>query len=254
MAGSKRSTGRLKLALWETGTVVWVCVAGSALHFAFELSEYWRPMALFAAVNESAWEHTKMYFWPGLFAALVQYTYTRDVANNYWLGKAAALAITPVLIWLTYFSYMSWVVASGSKASLPTMLSIMVLGISAGQAASWTILTRPPLQRAATRTAAGVMATLTAVFATFSYFPPKFFLFENFFCYEYTGEYGILDDYAPYRVFVKVGADGSTRAGGGVNYCAGRQRGIPVAGDPAGAAAPQDQPDRTAWAPSDKSR
>jgi Family of unknown function (DUF6512) len=233
MSGSQPSTGRLKLALWEIGTVVWVRVAGSALHFAFELSEYWRPMALFAAVNESAWEHTKMYFWPGLFAALVQYTYTRDVANNYWLGKAVALALTPLLIWLTYFTYMSWVVASGGKASLPTMLSIMVLGISAGQAASWTILTRPPLQLASTRTAAGIMATLTVVFATFSYFPPKVFLFENFFCYQYTGEYGILDDYGPYRVFVKVDQDGSTKDGGGVNYCAGKQRNIPVAGEPA---------------------
>ena len=219
---AKKSTGRLRLALWEAGTVIWVCVAGSALHFAFELSEYWRPMALFAAVNESAWEHTKMYFWPGLAAAMVQYTYTRDVANNYWLGKAAALLLTPVLIWLTYFSYMGWVVSAGVKASLPTMLTIMVLGISLGQAASWFILTRQPFRIAATRYAGAAIAGLTAVFATFSYFPPRAFLFENFFCYQYTGEYGILADYEPYRVFVRVDADGSSAAGGGVNYCASR--------------------------------
>ena len=224
MSVNTPSRGKLKLALWDIGTVFWVCIVGSTLHFAFELSEYWRPMALFAAVNESAWEHTKMYFWPGLFAALVQYTYTRDVANNYWLGKAAALALTPLLIWVTYFTYMSWVVSSGGKASLPTMLSIMVFGISAGQATSWYLLTRPPLQLAGRRYATGAIATLTAIFATFSYFPPRAFLFENFFCYQYTGEYGILDDYGPYRVFVKVGADGSTKAGGGVNYCAGRQQ------------------------------
>ena len=233
MAVTQARTGRLKLALWEIGTVFWVCIAGSALHFAFELSDYWRPMALFAAVNESAWEHTKMYFWPGLLAALVQYTYTRDVANNYWLGKAAALALTPVLIWFTYFSYMSWVVASGGKASLPTMLSIMVFGISAGQATSWVVLTRPTLRIATTRMAAGTLTALTAVFATFTYFPPKVFLFENFFCYQYTGEYGILNDYGPYRVFVRVDADGSAQEGGGVNYCAGQQRAVPLAGDAA---------------------
>lgn len=229
---TKASGGRLRLALWEIGTVAWVCVAGSALHFAFELSDYWRPMALFAAVNESAWEHTKMYFWPGLFAAVVQYTYTRDVANNYWLGKAAALLITPVMIWITYFSYMSWVVSSGGKASLPTMLSIMVFGISLGQAASWFVLTRAPFRAHATQYAAATMASLTAVFATFSYFPPKLFLFENFFCYQYTGEYGILQDYTPYRVFVKVDASGESTAGGGVNYCAGKQRNIPLARQP----------------------
>ena len=100
----------------------------------------------------------------------------------------------------------------------------MVLGISVGQATSWYILTRPPFQVDTRRYAAGTIAALTAVFATFSYFPPRAFLFENFFCYQYTGEYGILDDYGPYRVFVKVDADGATKAGGGVNYCAGRQQ------------------------------
>lgn len=223
MAGSRLSPA-LRLGLWDAGTVIWICVAGSALHFAFELSEYWRPMALFAAVNESAWEHTKMYFWPGLAAALVQYTYTRSIAHNYWIGKAAALLITPVLIWVTYFAYMGWVVASGGKASLPTMLSIMVLGISTGQFASWYILTRPPFQARLQPYAVATMATLALVFASFTYLPPRVFLFENFFCYQYTGEYGILDDYTPYRVFVRLDANGQPQAGGGVNYCAGRTR------------------------------
>ncbi len=214
-------TGRWKIALWEAGIVVWVAVAGSALHFAFELSDYWPPLAVFAAVNESAWEHTKMYFWPGLFAALVQYTYTRDVARNYWAGKAAALFITPVLIWITYFGYMGWVVSSGSRASLPTMLLIMVFGIATGQACSGYLLTRPPLAATLARHAPGAMAALALIFAIFTYFPPRIFLFENFYCYEYTGEYGILDDYTPYRVFTRE-AGGTTTDGGGVNYCANR--------------------------------
>jgi len=36
MSGTKRSSGRLKLALWDIGTVFWVCIVGSTLHFAFE--------------------------------------------------------------------------------------------------------------------------------------------------------------------------------------------------------------------------
>jgi hypothetical protein len=40
-------------------------------------------------------------------------------------------------------------------------------------------------------------------------------VFENFYCYQYTGEYGILDNYEAYRVFYK-----GERPGGGVNYCA----------------------------------
>lgn len=217
-----RLNRKTSLALWEAGCVIWVCCAGSLLHFAFELSEYWRPMALMAAVNESAWEHTKMYFWPGLLYALVQYTYTRGLANNYWLGKAAALAITPVAIFITYYSYMAWVTASGGKASLPTMLMIMVFGISLGQFASYRLLAARPLELSVRRLAAPVFAVLVLMFSSFTFFPPRLFLFENFYCYQYTGEYGILDDYAPYRVFVKPGEQGQ---GGGVNYCASIQAG-----------------------------
>ena len=74
---------KIRLIAWEIGSFIWVVLAGSALHFSFELSEFWTPLAFISAVNESVWEHLKMYFWPGLIYALVQYTYTRDIANNY---------------------------------------------------------------------------------------------------------------------------------------------------------------------------
>ena len=46
------------------------------------------------------------------------------------------------------------------------------------------------------------------------------FLFENYLCYEYTAEYGILDDYGPYRMFrtpeeIEAGGDS-------IWYCANR--------------------------------
>ena len=216
---------KLKLALWDIGCVFWVATIGSLLHFAFELSEYWTPMALVAAVNESAWEHTKMYFWPGLVWAVVQYTYTRDVANNYWFGKALALIATPTLIMITYFAYMKWSFAVGIKPSLPLMLGIMVFGIAAGQFISWFVLTRKPIRietggMTTARWSAVTYTVLIAAFSTFTFMPPKNFVFENFACYTYTGEYGILDDYEPYRIFAKVDKDGNLQEGMGVNYCA----------------------------------
>ena len=87
---------KIRLIAWEIGSFIWVVLAGSALHFSFELSEFWTPLAFISAVNESVWEHLKMYFWPGLIYALVQYTYTRDIANNYWYAKLASLIVTPL--------------------------------------------------------------------------------------------------------------------------------------------------------------
>ncbi len=211
---------KLKLALWDTGCVFWVALAGSLLHFAFELTEYWAPMALVAAVNESAWEHTKMYFWPGLVWAVVQFTYTRNDANNYWFGKAMALIATPTLIMITYFSYMKYSFAMGIKPSLPLMLSIMIFGIAAGQFISWFILTREQFEMNTQRWAVASYAVLLSAFSLLTFMPPKHFVFENFACYTYTGEYGILADYEPYRIFAKVDADGNMQEGMGMNYCA----------------------------------
>ena len=204
-----------KLLAWDIACIFWIAFAGSLLHFAFELSEYWRPLAVMAAVNESAWEHVKMYFWPGLLFALVQYTYTRRLARNYWIGKAVALSVTPLLILISYFSYMAYVSNSGAKPSLPVMLGIMVFGIAAGQLASWRILVSSPVSFDTRRYALAAYAILVPAFSSLTYFPPNVFVFENFYCYQYTGEFGILSNYEPYRVFYK-----GERPGGGVNYCA----------------------------------
>ena len=210
---------KAKLLTWEIVCILWIAVAGSLLHFMFELTNYLRPVAVFAAVNESIWEHTKMYFWPGLAFALAQYTYTREYHQNYWLGKAVALGTTPVVILVLYQSYMASASYFGFKPSLGIMLGIMFLGIATGQLCSYRILTADPYPVRRLRLAIPGIAVLVAMFSLFTYYPPKIFIFENFACYQYTGEYGILDDYEPYRVFTAVDENGDVQSGGGVNYC-----------------------------------
>lgn len=208
-------SARTKLALWEIGCVIWVCVAGSMLHFAFELTDYWTPMALVAAVNESAWEHTKILFWPGLVFAIVQYTYTRHLHRNYWQGKAAALAVTVLAILALYYGYMAALDIWGGSATLQAMMTITVLGVSIGQFVSYRILTAEPFSPGTERYAAVTFVVLVAMFSLLTFFPPRVFLFENLFCYAYTGEYGILDDYEPYRIFTR----GDDPSSVNINYC-----------------------------------
>jgi len=210
-----------KLLFWELGCVLWICFAGSSLHFAFELSDYWTPLAMIAAVNESIWEHLKIYFWPGLLYTLVQYTYTRNIANNYWLGKVVALAVTPVVITLSYHAYMAWVVSSGATTSVGAILLIMFFGVLAGQMCSYRILVSAPYQFSAHRYVTAGYVSLVFMFSTFTFFPPQLFLFENYLCYEYTAEYGILDDYGPYKMFRRPGEEAAGE-GSSIWYCANK--------------------------------
>jgi len=196
-----------RLIFWEIGSFIWVALAGSALHFAFELSEFWQPLALFSSVNESTWEHLKMYFWPGLIYALVQYTYTKDVANNYWVAKLVSLLATPLGIIISYYGYLSITLPIYGTGFFEMDLMTMVIGLTCSSILAYKIMVRPKINSVPKLYVVSAYLTLTAMFSTFTYYPPKIFLFENFFGYEYKGEYGILENYEPYRVFKKDPVD-----------------------------------------------
>ncbi len=61
---------RREIYRWEMAGAAFVIIAGSALHFVFEWSGGFRPVAWLAAVNESTWEHFKLGFWPALSLCL----------------------------------------------------------------------------------------------------------------------------------------------------------------------------------------
>ncbi len=194
---------KIKLVLWEVGSFIWVVLAGSALHFSFELSEFWTPLAFISAVNESVWEHLKMYFWPGLVFALVQYTYTRDIANNYWYAKLASLIATPVGIILSFYGYLAISIPLYGQGFFIMDLMTMVFGLVLASVVSYKIMVKAPMQLPRKKNILVGYLAITAMFSTFTFFPPKIFLFENYFGYEYSGDFGILEDYEPYRVFKK---------------------------------------------------
>ena len=83
----------------------------------------------------------------------------------------------------------------------------MVVGLTLGSITAYKIMISPKLDKPSKNTVIAGYLTLVAMFSTFTYYPPKIFLFENYFGYEYRGEYGILEDYEPYRVFRKEGSD-----------------------------------------------
>ena len=51
-------------------------------------------VAPFGSVNESTWEHLKLFYWPGLAFAIVQHAYLRHRVNNFWAAKAVSAAFT----------------------------------------------------------------------------------------------------------------------------------------------------------------
>lgn len=192
---------RRAIALWEFGSFVFIMLGGSALHFAYELSNFWRPMGIFGSVNESTWEHLKLFFYPGLLFTLVQYAYVRDKVNNYWYGKALALLAVPVGVITSFYFYLGIALPIFGRGFLWADIGTGAFGVLLGNGIAYWVLTRPPMRPVFRAIGLTIMAVMLAAMVLFTPYPPRMFLFENFYGYEYSGDYGVLDDYTPYLVF-----------------------------------------------------
>jgi len=188
-----------KLLLWEIGSFIFIGLVGAALHFTFEFSNFENMVvAFFSAVNESTWEHLKMVFWPGVWFALIEYTYVRDRANNYLIARATSLFIMPLVITVGWYLYTPFTQKSIYKVDL----FLFYLAVLLGQVVSYKLLTRAPLSRKANNFAVGSLIVMLVAFSTFTFYPPHIFLFENFDLRD-TGQYGILENYDGMRYFTK---------------------------------------------------
>ncbi|MEY2816736.1 MAG: hypothetical protein RL275_199, partial [Chloroflexota bacterium] len=73
----------------------------------------------------------------------------------------------------------------------PADLFLFYLAVFIGQVISYKLLSRSPLEKRYNQAAIVVFLILFAAFSTFTYFPPKIFLFEHLDLKD-TGLYGIL--------------------------------------------------------------
>jgi len=189
------------LLFWEIGAFVWIMVFGSALHFVYELSDFNSIAALFGSVNDSTWEHLKLFFYPGLIFFLVQHAFVKDFANNYWWGKAIALALVPIGVITSFYFYLGIALPLYGEGFLWADISTGAFGVLLGNIAAYRILTSPQREKRFDLSGRIAMAGMTAAFMLLTYFPIKMFLFNDFIGYEYQNEYGILEDYSDHLVF-----------------------------------------------------
>ncbi len=177
-----------KIRRWEIIGTVLIIGFGTTLHFWFEWTDYWRPMALIAAVNESTWEHFKMAFWPGLILALIEYPFLKKDTRNFVTAKFSGLFAMPIITMILFYGYTS---LTGTHLLWVDVI-VFILSVIGGQVVSYLILTRttkpsPGIQKLAL---AG-LALMVLAFSTLSYYPLKNFIFAH----PDNGEYGILSDY-----------------------------------------------------------
>lgn len=158
------------------------------MHFLFEWSGYWKPIAWFAAINESTWEHFKLAFWPGLVWTLVEYSVFGRVTPNFWFGRALGLFSMPVIIAVIFYSYSTIL---GKNYLWADILSFLI-AVSVGQFISYRLFFVPELKVSLQWIGIIVIIGMMLAFVLFTYMPPHLFIFEHM----QTHEYGILNYYS----------------------------------------------------------
>lgn len=170
---------------WEIGGTVFTILVGSMLHFTFELSGRFLPVALFSAVNESTWEHLKLAFWPALLWAIAKFKFIRKSTNNFLTAKTTGIYLMPLTITILFYSYKAIL---GADVFILNIL-IFIVAVVIGQIVSYRLLTSSPKPQTWDKVALIALSFLLICFSLFSFFPPQLALFQD----PVTSGYGITD-------------------------------------------------------------
>ena len=151
---------------------------GSLLHFVFEWTGRWPPAALFAAVNESTWEHLKMAFWPMILWAIIELLLIRKKqveTRNFAIAKAIGIYTTPLTIIVLFYSYL----ALGFASNLASGLTFFAIGVFAGHMVSAIIMSASNWSNNLAFVAIGLLIFSVFCFSLFTYLPVQNILFVD---------------------------------------------------------------------------
>ena len=162
--------------------IILISVVGTLFHFLYELSHHNKIMALFAAVNESTWEHIKIALTPTILYSLYD-GFCYGTNPNYFFAKVLSLLTIIVVIPLIFYSYTGII----KRHVLIIDILSFYIAIALSQFLFYTILKMPALPFTINYLGAVGTFIVFGIYMTATLFPVKNFLFKD----PLTKEYGI---------------------------------------------------------------
>lgn len=162
---------------------VFMFLLGSELHFFYDQSGGHVLSVLFGAVNESTWEHIKIFLAPYIVWGILELAYLRPSFKAFVVGKVVGLYVIPIGIISLFYSYTA--IAGTNYLWADILISLVVCALS--QYISQTVYS---FGSAAARWFAPSLIALVlmaVMYFSFTAVPPKALLFLD----PITGNYGI---------------------------------------------------------------
>ena len=169
-------------SLWQLAGFALSTLGGTILHFLYDWTGGSILVAPFSAINESAWEHMKLLFWPLFLFALIQRLFFKE-QENYWCVKLVEILLGLVLIPVLFYAY------NGVFGKSSHWINIAIFYISAALVFlfEWWVFTQNRIQCKYPRLAFTAICLIGVLFVVFTFAPPQIPLFQD----PLTGTYGI---------------------------------------------------------------
>ena len=160
--------------LWQLAGLVSTIVLGTILHFLYE----WTLLAVFApfsAVNESTWEHMKIFFFPTFLFAIVQGFFFVKYYPNYWWIKLLGILLGTLLIPTLFYTY------NGAFGKSPDWLNILFFFLSAFAAyfVEFLLLKEGEVKNDSQIFPVILLSLIASAFIICTVYPPKLPLFQD---------------------------------------------------------------------------
>ena len=173
-----------KLAISEAAGVVAIYCAATFLHFAYSISGGSTLAIIFGSVNESVWEHVKIFSAAYCGWAAAQLLWVRAPFKRYIVGKCVGLYL--LMGSVIGFYYLCTAIAGRSVLAADLIGSAVF--VAAAQFISYIITVKAKGAAELYYPALMLLMLYYLMFFSFTVFPPKVGLFRD----PITGGYGIL--------------------------------------------------------------
>ena len=165
----KRSIG-----VWQLLGFGVTSLGGTLLHFLYEWLGGALWVAPFSGVNESTWEHMKLFFWPAFLFAVVQSFFFRDRAV-FWCIKLRGIISGLILIPVLFYTY------NGVIGPSPDWINIAIFFISAALSYLYEarLFGKESAKCRSPKLAFAILCVIALLFVLFTFITPEIAIFKD---------------------------------------------------------------------------
>ena len=162
------------IGLWQFFGFAVTSLGGTLLHFLYDWLGGAILIAPFSAVNESTWEHMKLFFFPTFVFALIESLFLCE-KEDFWCIKLRGICLGLIAIPIIFYT------CNGAIGKLPDWFNIAIFFISSAAAYLYetALFKKKGIRCENPRLSLTLLFSIAALFVIFTFYPPKIEIFRD---------------------------------------------------------------------------